>query len=553
MNAQLIKERIQVTGSVQFAEFEAPLNEIQGAFNRRDSFLQLGEGSVGLIRDPRDLEELFEDSSLISEGIDLPKSQLSVLLERPEIQFSNDLSLLKNASKEEAFPGKLFKGTLRPYQQSGLNFLETLCRTGFPAVLADEMGLGKTVQLLAFLSLKDPEKRHLIVTPASLLFNWKNEIERFLPEFPCVRFESELPKNGAILVSYHKLRENIARFQGESFETLVLDEAHFIKNPDSKIAQAVCSLTAQFRVSLTGTLIENHAKELWSQFRFLMPGFLGDRANFESHLSLAEVDSRYAKKIKKQIRPFLLRRKKEEVAKDLPPLTEQLCYIEMPKEQLDAYETFLKDVKGGLLKKISLEGASKQRMEIFETILRLRQIACHPLLFGIEASSGKMETLLSDIETIADEGKKVLVFSQFTSLLTLIAKELKERKIPFVRLDGSTQDREEPVKAFQEDPTVSVFLLSLKAGGVGLNLTAADYVILYEPWWNEAAEAQAIGRAHRIGQTKPVIAKRYIAKESLEEKMLTLKAAKLNLSDQLVEDELNALPINDLVELLESL
>lgn len=553
LEAELIKERIRVTGSLQFSEFEAPLSDIKGTFNRRESFLQLGEGTVGLIKDPIELEELFEDASIVSEGINLPKNKLSALLEQSEIQFSKDLTRLKNASQEEATPSALFKGTLRPYQHAGLNFLETLCRTGFPAVLADEMGLGKTVQLLAFLSLKDPERRHLIVTPASLLFNWENEIKRFLPDFPCERFESRLPTKGAILVSYHKLRENILQFQGENFDTLVLDEAHFIKNPDSKIAQAVCSLTAAFRVSLTGTLVENHAKELWSQFRFLMPGFLGDRTTFESHLSLAEVDSRYAKKIKKQIRPFLLRRKKEEVAKDLPPLTEQLCLIEMPLEQQNAYETFLKEVKGGLLKKISLEGASKQRMEIFETILRLRQIACHPLLFGLEAPSGKMEALLSDVETIADEGKKVLIFSQFTSLLTLVAKELKERNISFTRLDGTTQNREEPVKAFQEDPAVSVFLLSLKAGGVGLNLTAADYVILYEPWWNEAAEAQAIGRAHRIGQTKPVIAKRYIAKESIEEKMQSLKAAKLNLSDQLVEEELNALPINDLVELLESL
>lgn len=551
LEAQLIHERIQVKGSLQFSEYEAPLDEIKGAFNRRESFIHLGEGVVGLLKDSQSFGELLEDSATISEGVQIPKKQLCSLLEQPSIAFSPDLNLLKNIGNEEVAPSNSFKGSLRSYQKIGLNFLETLCRTGFSAVLADEMGLGKTVQYLAFLSLKDPKKRHLIVAPASLLFNWENEFQRFLPQFPCARYINTLPENGAILISYHKLRENASRFHNVPFETVVLDEAHFIKNPDSKIAQAVCSLSASFRVSMTGTLIENHAKELWSQFHFLMPGFLEDRTTFESRLSLAEVDARYARKIKKQIRPFLLRRRKEEVAKDLPPLTEQTCLIEMPKEQTDAYETFLKEAKSGLLQKISLEGASKQRMEIFETILRLRQIACHPLLIGREAQSGKMEALLSDLETIADEGKKVLIFSQFTSMLNLIAKELKEQKIKYVRLDGSTLNREEPVKIFQEDPSITVFLLSLKAGGVGLNLTAADYVILFEPWWNEAAEAQAIGRAHRIGQTKPVIAKRYIAKDSIEEKMMSLKKAKLNLSEGLIDEEAESFSLDDLMDLLE--
>lgn len=552
LKAELVRERIQINGTLKFADYEASIEAVRGAFNRRDSFIQLSEGAVGLVQDPEILGELFEDSTIASEGIQTPKSRLAAILDQPVISLNKNLELLK-APQKSAAPSPDFKGVLRPYQLEGLNFLNTLYNLELPAVLADEMGLGKTVQYLALLSLQDPTKKHLIVTPASLLFNWESELKRFLPNFPCQRFEDILPQHGAILVSYHKLRENIELFRPEEFETLVLDEAHFIKNPDSKIAQAVCSLKARFRTSMTGTLIENHAKELWSQFRFLMPGFLSNRQEFESNLSLAEVDSRYAKKIKKQIRPFLLRRKKEEVAKDLPPLTEQLCSIEMPKEQLDAYESFLKEAKSGLLKKISLEGASKQRMEIFETILRLRQIACHPLLFGIDAPSGKMEALLSDIETIADEGKKVLVFSQFTSLLTLIAKELTQKKIPFCRLDGSTNDREAPVRAFQEDPKVAVFLLSLKAGGVGLNLTAADYVILYEPWWNAAAEAQAIGRAHRIGQTKPVIAKRYIAKDSIEQKMEALKAAKLHLSDQLIEEELDLLSTDVLIELLKSL
>jgi superfamily II DNA or RNA helicase len=551
MDAKQIKERIRVDGVVEFGTFNANLSQIAGAFNRRETFIDLGEGRSGLLREQESLQELFSEGELVSDGVEVSKFQAGICLEMPEVHFAPDLEKLKNIHAETITPDPLFQTTLRPYQLHGFNWIETLYQAGLHGILADEMGLGKTVQALAFLSLKNPQGRYLIVVPASLLFNWERECAKFLPHFPCRRNGGEMLQEGILLVSYHQLRTQIDRFEGIAWDVLILDEAHLIKNPDAEITKAIKRLKSHFRLSMTGTLIENHSRELWSQFSFLMPGLLGERAAFEQNLALSEIDSRYLKRVQKLIHPFILRRRKEEVAKDLPPLEEQTIYIEMGEEQRNTYERFLADAKQGLLKKVSLDGLSKHRMEVFETILRLRQITCHPALIGQNSPSAKLEALLADIETIIAEGKKALVFSQFSSMLHLIAKELQERNIPFVLLEGATRDRESVVKAFQEDPKIHIFLISLKAGGVGLNLTAADYVLLYDPWWNEAAEAQAIGRAHRIGKTKPVIAKRYLAAESIEEKLLRLKAAKQALASTIFEDEsgMGSIDIQDLEEL----
>lgn len=552
LDAKKVNERIRVEGDIQFGAFHADLSRIAGAFNRRETFIDLGEGRSGLLREQDSLQELFAEGEMISEGVELSPFQAGITLDMPEMHFTPDLEKLKNvAQASHTLPDPRFQATLRPYQLQGLHWLETLYQSGLHGVLADDMGLGKTVQTLAFLSLKDPQRRYLIVVPASLLFNWERECAKFLPHFPCRRNGSETPSEGILLISYHQLRAQIERFEGISWDMIILDEAHLIKNPDAEITKAIKRLKSPFRLSMTGTLIENHSRELWSQFAFLMPGLLGDRSAFEQNLALSEVDSRYLKRVQKLINPFILRRKKEEVAKDLPPLEEQTLYIEMGDEQRNTYERFLADAKQGLLKKVTLDGLSKHRMEVFETILRLRQITCHPALIGQNTPSAKLEILLEDIETLIDEGKKALVFSQFSSMLHLIAKELSDRKIPFVLLEGATRDREAVVKAFQEDPKIPIFLMTLKAGGVGLNLTAADYVFLYDPWWNNAAEAQAIGRAHRIGQTKPVIVKRYLAAESIEEKLLRLKQAKQALSNALFEDEasMGSLDLQDLEEL----
>jgi SNF2 family DNA or RNA helicase len=268
-----------------------------------------------------------------------------------------------------------------------------------------------------------------------------------------------------------------------------------------------------------------------------MPDLLGERQAFLTALQSGESDARFLNRIRKKIRPFILRRKKEHVAKELPERIDQTIWVEMDTEQRHVYEEYLAGVRGGLLKKVALDGVSKHRMEVLEAILRLRQICCHPLLVNAQADSSKLDCLLNDLETIAAEGKKALIYSQFTSLLKLIAKMLRERDFPFCYLDGETKDREKVVSSFQENSEIPFFLISLKAGGVGLNLTAADYVFIYDPWWNEAAEEQAINRAHRIGREQTVIAKRLVITESIEEKMMTLKAKKQALIHSVMEEE----------------
>lgn len=544
ISAASVKSRIEIKGDISFGAYQADLKALSGAFNKRERFLDLGEGKTGLLNEDDPLKELLEKAEWENDTPFVNKFRTALVLEQKETLFSPDLEKIKNASTQSLRPSEFFKGTLRPYQQKGLHFLETLYQSGLHGVLGDDMGLGKTVQILSFLSLRDPSAMQLIIVPSSLLFNWKNECARFLPDASCTLFKGVLPEKGIVLASYHQVRSQIELFQNVFWDGIFLDEAQTIKNPDTQIARAIRSLTGTFRLSITGTLIENHAKELWSQFAFLMPGLLGEREAFEANLALGEVDRRHTNKIQRLIRPFILRRKKEEVAPELPPLQEQTCYITLSEEQRACYEEFLFAAKRGGL---------KNKIEIFETLLRLRQICCHPLLVGSTSSSSKYEALLADIETIAEEGKKALVFSQFTSMLHLIANELKNRHIPYVILEGATTDRETPVQIFQNDPNIPIFLISLKAGGVGLNLTAADYVLLYDPWWNEAAERQAISRAHRIGQTKPVLAKRYVASETIEEKLLVLKKAKEQLAGQLIQEELGTemLSFEDLASLLD--
>lgn len=535
--AEAYLDRIALKGRLEFGSFSADLSQVLGSFNKREKFIDLGNGTLGLTLDPP--SEIFEEVEMVDSQITLKRHQFG-LLEESSWQCCGDLkALLKNGS-EALSPSSLFLGVLRPYQQQGLAWLQQLFSCHLHGILADDMGLGKTIQVLAFLSLREPKERHLIVVPTSLLFNWEREAQKFLPSIPCKRHHGadriqELPASGIVLTSYNTLRNDLSLFQPIFWDSIILDEAQVVKNASSLSAKALYTLKSRFRLAMTGTVIENHAKELFAHFYFLMPGMLGTLEDFERQINLSQADGRYAKKIQKMIRPFILRRKKEEVAKDLPSLEEQITFVEMTPSQQTAYDTFLTTSKKGLLK--------KNRMEIFEILLRLRQITCSPMLVShllpepvIE--SGKMEALFLDLETIREEGKKALVFSQFASMLHLIAKKLQEDNIPYCILEGATTDREKPVMQFQEDPNIPFFLISLKAGGVGLNLTAADYVLLYDPWWHEAAEAQAISRAHRIGQTKPVIAKRYITVGSVEEKMLKLKKAKSALFKDLLEGDL---------------
>lgn len=575
---EVLDDTIQIKGKLKFDIYEADLSKVAGAFNRKESFLQIAPNAVALLPNPSEesgLCQLFEEGEIVGDSILLKRSRLPILegatSSHIELQMDPSLTSLKdklNSVKhtDVALPSSTFRGTLRPYQQEGVNWLAFLYEMGFHGILADDMGLGKTIQVLAFLSRLEITQPILIVLPTSLLFNWRKEIEQFLPNLQAVLYhgslratiQPELQNQKIILTSYATLRLDLEFLTSITWQCVILDEAQMIKNAHTLTSQAVCRLKSRFRLSLTGTPIENHLNELWSHFHFLIPDLFDSSKDFESDLTAGISDSRYIKRIKKKIRPFILRRKKEEVAKDLPEKVEQVVWVEMPPSQRKVYDEFLNGVRGNLLKKVHADGVSKHRMEILEAILRLRQICCHPALVSAsldsdaQYESAKLNALLQDIETVVDEERKVLVYSQFTSMLNLISKEIRSH--PFVYLDGSTSNREKVVTQFQEDSSVKIFLISLKAGGIGLNLTAADYVFLYDPWWNEAAENQAIDRVHRIGRKDTVFAKRYIALDSIEEKMMTLKAHKRKSIGEVFDDEWEASPVTleDLTFMLES-
>ncbi|MBS0621414.1 MAG: DEAD/DEAH box helicase, partial [Verrucomicrobia bacterium] len=474
MELQVAEEgaQLHLKGRVLFGQGQAPVEEVVAAYQRHARLLPLADGQVALLPKGSPLEQVRQVKIERARG-----GEFSTL---PAVIDASLEPLLRFSGFEQVTPSEGFKGVLRLYQSEGLGWLHYLAQSGYGGVLSDEMGLGKTVQVLAFLSrLPGP---HLIVAPTSLLFNWKREIERFLPG-----------RTDIDIVSYGTLRRGI---EG-SYKAAILDEAQNIKNPSSQTAQAAYEIRADFRLALSGTPIENRPAELWSLFRFAMPTLLGEMRNTIE---------------KARVRPFILRRTKAEVAKELPEKIEQTVFIELGEEQRQVYD--------------SITGAPLER------ILRLRQCCCHPLLVGSElGQSAKLEALLLDLETVALEGKKGLIFSQFTEMLTLIGRELSH---PYVRLDGLTRDREAVVRQFQEDPQIPFFLISLKAGGVGLNLTKADYVFLYDPWWNVSAENQAIDRAHRIGREGTVIAKRYIAAGTIEERLMDLKAKKLAMGEEIL-------------------
>lgn len=551
---------IRLKGKIFFDNFEANLSDIAGAFNKRESFVQLSPGVVGLLQSSEAplWKGLLEDGEIVQDSLRLKKNQLGAfadLLESRELSIPFDLTPIRDSLRSlqeipQVESGSRFCGKLRHYQSLGLSWLHFLYTYHFHGILADDMGLGKTVQVLAFLSTLKQTSPTLIVMPTSLIFNWRQEIEKFLPGSKALVYHGNnrvknidiLKQSEIILTTYSTLRQDVDFLASIEYGCVIVDEAQVIKNAQTQIARCLCRLASRFRLSITGTPIENSLSEIWSQFRFLMPDLLGDQASFNSELQAAESDSRYLDRLKKKIRPFILRRKKEEVAKELPERIEQTIWVEMEEAQRQVYEEFLAGVKNNVLKKVSADGLAAHRIAVFEAILRLRQICCHPLLIpsippsiGFE-NSAKLQALMQDLGTFIAEGQKVLVYSQFTSMLALLSKACKEQQWSFVTLDGSTTNREEVVKQFQTDPSISIFLISLKAGGVGLNLTAADAVVVYDPWWNEAVEEQAISRTHRIGRTSHVIAKRFVIRESIEEKMMSLKASKRSLVANILDE-----------------
>jgi superfamily II DNA or RNA helicase len=446
---------------------------------------------------------------------------------------------------------------LRPYQKDGVAWMAFLRANGFGGILADEMGLGKTLQVLALINARVMEDQGrgaptLVVCPTSLVFNWAAEAAKFTPQLRVLALHgpqrhggfAKISQSDLVITSYALLRRDAEQYRNLEFDTVVLDEAQHIKNRQTQNAQAVKSVRARYRLVLTGTPLENSVLDLWSIFDFLMPGYLGAAKDFRERYELAIVrDKNMAaqERLARRLRPFILRRLKREVARDLPAKIEQVSFCELNEEQQAIYQQVLDASRKEIFTAVNANGLPKSRMVVLTALLRLRQICCDVRLLKLSAEnenvsdaknekisalSGKVELFGELLEEVIDGGHRVLVFSQFTTMLGLLREALVEQGIEFCYLDGSTKDRAQVVEKFQRESRIPVFLISLKAGGVGLNLTGADTVIHFDPWWNPAVEAQATDRAHRIGQTRVVTSYKLITRDTVEEKILNLQARK---------------------------
>ncbi|MGN6642245.1 MAG: DEAD/DEAH box helicase, partial [Verrucomicrobiota bacterium] len=435
---------------------------------------------------------------------------------------------------------------LRPYQKDGYDFLCHLTQIRLGGVLADDMGLGKTLQTLSWMAwLQDRNKKNpkpsLVICPASVLHNWRREAERFTPHLKVLVLESgsarhamrkQIPQHDIIVTNYALLRRDLEELQKFQFRAIILDEAQFIKNPGAQVTQSVKQLKSEHRLALTGTPLENRLLDLWSIVDFVQPGYLNKQDHFiETYEPRGGENVESAQRIARRrlsakLRPLLLRRLKKHVAKDLPDRIEQRRDCELGAEQRKLYLAELRRSRDQVMQAVAEKGINKSKMHVLAALTRLRQICCHPKLVGNDSISGKTETLFELLDSLVAEGQKVLVFSQFVQMLELLQKECHARNISTHILTGQTKDRQQAVTDFQNDPNPAVFLLSLRAAGTGLNLTTASYVVLYDPWWNPAVEAQAIDRSHRIGQTQTVNAYRLISPGTVEEKIWELQQSK---------------------------
>ena len=479
--------------------------------------------------------------------------KLSLLNEVPEYCEMDSVSETQArqllAPKHSLALTERFDNILHPYQKEGVSWLYELFRSKIGGILADDMGLGKTIQVLALIDYLKMKKEInlpiLIIVPKTLLFNWELEIQKFVPETHVIRYEGrnrkkllvELKPESILLVSYHTMRIDIAELRKHSFDYAILDEGQMIKNVKSQLAQATFKLSSKNHLILTGTPVENRPADLWSLFYFLNPGYLPKWDEFIEmfDLPIRDGDPRTLAHLKVKIAPFLLRRMKQVVAKQLPPKTEQVLFCEMGKEQRELYKKIAHDSWLDLQKKIKADGIEKSRFHIFTLLTKLRQCACHPGLLGpdlVSKESQKFEMVKAYITEILSEDHKIVIFSQFVEMLNIMGSWLKEEKIGFEMLTGKTRKRKEAVERFNNDPRKKIFLASLKAGGVGLNLTAADYVFLFDPWWNPAVENQARDRIYRLGQNKSVFVYKIITSDTVEEKIFQIQKKK----EALMED-----------------
>ena len=466
-----------------------------------------------------------------------------------------------------------FNGELRPYQKAGYDWFHFLRQYNFGGCLADDMGLGKTVQALALLQKVKEEglsnghqPTSLIVMPTSLIYNWQNEAQKFAPQLRIMVHTGGLRTKDAaafsgydvIISTYGVTRVDAELLKSNYFHYIILDESQNIKNPASKSFRAVKMLKSKHKLILSGTPVENSVNDLWTQMSFINPGLLGNQHFFQSEFVIPiekKKDEEKARKLQAMIKPFILRRTKSQVAKELPPKTENLFYCQMTEEQGEYYEKVKSEYRNELLMGLEEGTFSKSPVQVLQGLTKLRQIANHPRMIdqGYEGDSGKFESVIHTLESVLSRGHKVLIFSQFVKQLDIYRKHFNKENIAFSYLDGSTTNRGEVVKEFQENEDIKLFLISIKAGGVGLNLTQADYVFILDPWWNPAVEQQAIDRTHRIGQTKNVFIYKFITKNTVEEKILALQGRKQQVAESLITTEesfVKSLTANDIREIL---
>jgi superfamily II DNA or RNA helicase len=557
----------ELDARVDFDGVSASLPDLLRAVRNKDKYILLDDGTQGML--PEEWLERYGGLAELAEEGDqtlrfAPSQALlldSLLAEQDDVQVDRQFDRFRQ--KLQSFSGieparepRGFQGELRSYQRDGLGWLGFLREFRFGGCLADDMGLGKTVQVLAMLQArrlrrmpKGQERPPTIaVVPKSLVFNWIDEAARFTPRLRVFDYTGldraeRLAASGRydlMVTTYGVLRRDIVQLREIQFDYAILDEAQAIKNANSQAAKACRLLRADHRLAMTGTPVENHLGELWSLFEFLNPGMLGRSSAFnaltKNGRDVGEDDATLPM-LARSLRPFLLRRTKDQVLKDLPAKNEQTLHCEMLPKQRKLYDELRDYYRASLAKRVEEVGLEKSKIHVLEALLRLRQAACHPGLIDKQREdepSAKLDLLMEQISEVVDEGHKALIFSQFTSLLAIVRKRFDRQGIRYEYLDGRTRKREQKVKNFQQDPDCPLFLISLKAGGHGLNLTAADYVYILDPWWNPAVEAQAIDRTYRIGQTRAVFAYRMICRNTVEEKIVDLQLEKRELADAIV-------------------
>ncbi|WP_319584038.1 SNF2-related protein [uncultured Pseudodesulfovibrio sp.] len=573
--------------SVQYDDQKVPIEVIWEAWTKGKRYVQLKDGSYTSLPEswlnklghklkalgfdpekaPKQQFNQFEAPVLEKILEDLPQAQTDEFFVKLREKINNFDQIKIVAQPKE------LQATLRPYQIQGLSYLNFLREYGFGGILADEMGLGKTIQTLSYIqSLVDSgiDGPNLIIVPTSVLPNWEREAQKFVPNLRRLTIYGakreglfqHIKDSHLVITTYALLRRDLDELLKYDYASVILDEAQNIKNPNTITARSVRKLEAGLRVCLSGTPIENNLFELWSLFEFLMPGFLGSQHSFQRGIvkPIKDGDEETLDYLRTRVKPFILRRTKAEVAKDLPPKIETTHYCDLVDEQRELYNALAKKLKDQVLKDVDEKGMAKSQMSILDALLKLRQICCHPRLLKLDMPgvstnlpSGKFDAFKDLVVDIIEGGHKVLVFSQFVQMLHVIRNWLQIREIPFAYLDGSSKDRFEQVDRFNENPDIPIFLISLKAGGTGLNLTSADYVIHYDPWWNPAVENQATDRTHRIGQKRQVFAYKMICQNTVEERILKLQEQKKDVAEAIIpgQSALKSLTRDDLEMLFE--